>query len=220
MQQLVHVCVDFDGTITLEDSTKKLFDRYADPAWMDVERSWEAGLIDARECLARQIDLLRVSPEKYDEFAQAIEIDAGFCEFVNFCRRMDIPVTIVSDGLDRTIKAVLERAGLKLDFHANRLEWRGDKWHVSFPGARDGCGTYSANCKCQFSETTDKVVQVLIGDGRSDFCLAGRCDLVLAKGALAEYCRDRLINHLPISNFTEANQLFSKALDLNPVGHR
>lgn len=216
MQQKIHVSVDFDGTITLQDSTKRLFDRYADPTWMDVERLWEAGSINARECLSRQIALLRVSPREYDEFAASIEIDPAFYDFIKFCERANIAVTVVSDGLDRTIDVVLKRAGLKLKVHANRLEWRKDHWHVGFPGAREGCGTYSANCKCQFAETKD-VMQVLIGDGRSDFCIAGKCDLVLAKGSLADYCRERLINHFPISNFGNANQLFAKTFEMIKV---
>jgi 2-hydroxy-3-keto-5-methylthiopentenyl-1-phosphate phosphatase len=212
MQPHIHVCVDFDGTITLEDSTQKLFDMHADPAWRLVEQNWEDGLIDARECLTRQIALLSITPEDYTTFANSIEIDPAFAAFAEHCNQSGVEVTIVSDGLDRTIEAVLQKAGLDLKFRSNKLEWRDGKWHIEFPGSREGCGAYSANCKCQFAETTGDTLQVLIGDGRSDFCLAGRCDLVLAKGSLVEYCRVQLINHVPISNFTEVNQLFSKSL--------
>lgn len=216
MHQGIHVCVDFDGTITLEDSTKKLLTLYADRAWTTVEERWERGLIDARKCLTEQIDLLNITPEEYDRFAHSLEIDPAFFTFVKRCEKSGVDVTIVSDGLDRTIAAVLKKAGLDhLKFWSNKLEWRGGKWQVHFPGSREGCGSFSANCKCQFADSADDTLQVLIGDGRSDFCIAELCDLVFAKDALINYCRTKRINHVPISGFTDVNQLFSKMVTPN-----
>mgnify|MGYP006150539211 CR=1 FL=1 len=38
---------------------------------------------------------------------------------------------VVSDGLDRTVGAVLKRYGLALPYHANHLEWLGgDRWRL------------------------------------------------------------------------------------------
>ncbi len=49
------VICDFDGTITLKDSTDLLLDRFADPAWLDIEKEWLLGKIGSRECLERQL---------------------------------------------------------------------------------------------------------------------------------------------------------------------
>jgi 2,3-diketo-5-methylthio-1-phosphopentane phosphatase len=199
------VCVDFDGTITLQDSTKALLERFAGPAWRAVEDEWEAGLIGSAECLARQIDLLRLTPDEYDCFAHSIEIDLGFVDYVAFCRHHAVPVTVVSDGLDRTIAGVLARAGLDLKFSANRLEWRGgDRWSISFPGTKEGCGAFCANCKCEFVDSGAGKVSILIGDGRSDFCIARRSDLVLAKTSLLDYCREKKLRHIEFSDFADA----------------
>ena len=32
--------LDFDGTITLEDTTDGLFDRFADPSWRELDAAW------------------------------------------------------------------------------------------------------------------------------------------------------------------------------------
>jgi 2,3-diketo-5-methylthio-1-phosphopentane phosphatase len=199
------VRVDFDGTITRRDSTKLLLEHFAGAAWRAVEDEWEAGLIGSAECLARQVALLRLTPEKYDRFARSVEIDPSFAEFVNWCRTNAVPVTVVSDGLDRTIATVLSRAGLDIEFSANHLEWRGgDRWTISFPSTHEGCGAFCANCKCQYADPGDGKINILIGDGRSDFCIARRSDLVLAKASLLDYCRNKRLRHIEFTGFADA----------------
>jgi 2-hydroxy-3-keto-5-methylthiopentenyl-1-phosphate phosphatase len=50
-----HFAVDFDGTVSLTDTTDHLLDRFSGPEWLEVEQDWVAGRIGSRECLARQI---------------------------------------------------------------------------------------------------------------------------------------------------------------------
>ena len=68
----VRVFVDFDGTISLEDTTDVILERFADPEWRKVESEWLAGIIGSRECLARQIDLVRATPEELDSVVEDI----------------------------------------------------------------------------------------------------------------------------------------------------
>src|SRR5262245_12565255 len=56
-----HVFVDFDGTIASLDTTDLLLERFAAPQWRQIEEDWKAGLIGSRECLVRQIDLVRAT---------------------------------------------------------------------------------------------------------------------------------------------------------------
>ena len=46
-------------------------------------------------------------------------------------------------------------------------------------------------------------MKVVIGDGRSDFCIAGRADLVFAKGKLLALCRGNGTTHVPFNEFFE-----------------
>jgi 2,3-diketo-5-methylthio-1-phosphopentane phosphatase len=204
------VFVDFDGTIAPVDTTDLLLERFAAPAWRDIEDDWKSGRIGSRECLVRQIDLVRASQAQIDAFIDGIEIDRGFAHFARLCRRLGHSVTVVSDGLDRTVKAVLERHDLELPYYANRLQWRGgDRWRLTFPHARSDCQALSGNCKCQFSEGLPRQLRIVVGDGRSDFCVAGRADLVLAKGALADHCRAAGLPHLAVADFDEATLLLA-----------
>lgn len=205
-----HVLVDFDGTIAPVDTTDLLLERFADPAWEAVEADWKAGRIGSRECLVRQIDLVRATPEAIDCLIGDIAIDRDFPRFVDVCRSQGHDVTVVSDGLDRTVASVLARHGLDLPYRANRLEWvGGDRWRLGFPHARHDCRALSGNCKCQFAGSAPGIARIVIGDGRSDFCVAGEADLVLAKGALVEHCRATGIGHIAFRSFAEAIPLLT-----------
>lgn len=203
-----HVFVDFDGTIAPVDTTDLLLERFADPRWLDIEEQWKAGLIGSRECMIRQVDLVRATPEEIDRFIEEIEIDPGFAGFVRLCTGLGNAVTVVSDGLDRTIGAVLKRAGIDVPFRANRLAWAGgNRWRLKFPHARSDCAMLSGNCKCQFAEAERANARIVVGDGRSDYCIAGRADLVLAKGSLISRCREQHLPHIEFRDFTEASEL-------------
>jgi 2-hydroxy-3-keto-5-methylthiopentenyl-1-phosphate phosphatase len=208
------VFVDFDGTIATVDTTDLLLERFAAAAWRDIERDWKAGRIGSRECLVRQIDLLRASEAELDAFVAGIEIDSGFAQFARLCRGLGHSVTIVSDGLDRTIEAVLDRFDLDLPFFANRLQWQGaGRWRLSFPHARSDCQALSGTCKCRFTEGDPRQLRILIGDGRSDFCAAGGVDLVLAKGALLDHCRAVGLPHMAFADFDDASRLLAGWLE-------
>jgi 2,3-diketo-5-methylthio-1-phosphopentane phosphatase len=215
------VLVDFDGTIAPVDTTDLLLERFADPAWHVIEEEWKCGRIGSRECLVRQIDLVRASETQMESFIAGIEIDPGFPDFVRFCRQMGHSVTVVSDGLDRTIGAVLANYGLDLPHFANSLQWQGgDRWRLSFPHARSACQALSGNCKCQFSEGAPEDLTIVVGDGRSDFCVAGRADLVLAKDTLLAQVRAANLMHLAFRNFDEASHLLAGWLQRRPAAER
>ncbi len=208
------VFVDFDGTIATVDTTDLLLERFAAPAWRDIEDDWKVGRIGSRECLVRQIDLVRASEAEMDAFVAGIEIDGGFQQFVRLCRRLGHSVAVVSDGLDRTVEAVLDRYELDVPFYANRLQWRGgDRWRLSFPHARSDCQALSGTCKCRFTEGEPRQLRILVGDGRSDFCAAGRVDLVLAKGALLDHCRAADLAHMAFADFDDASRLLAGWLE-------
>ena len=208
------VFVDFDGTIAPVDTTDLLLERFAESAWRDIEEEWKAGRMGSRECMVRQIDLVRASPAEMDDFIRTVDIDQGFQSFVSLFRRLGHALVVVSDGLDRTIRTVLYRNDINVPYFANHLQWRGDdRWRLTFPHARTDCAALSGNCKCSFAEGRPTELNILVGDGRSDFCLAGRADLVLAKSSLLKHCRSSGLPHIAFENFAEATKLLAGWLE-------
>ena len=206
----VRVFVDFDGTISLEDTTDVILERFADPEWRKVESEWLAGIIGSRECLARQIDLVRATPEELDSVVEDVPLDPHFPELVALCLNHGVPLTVISDGLDRIITKMLARAGVDVPVLANRLEWRGqNRWRLGFPHEAGDCRSQAGNCKCQALAGEPGKVRILIGDGRSDFCAAETADLVVAKGALAEHCQSTGLAYIVFGNFAGATTLIA-----------
>jgi 2-hydroxy-3-keto-5-methylthiopentenyl-1-phosphate phosphatase len=195
------VLVDFDGTVAPDDPTDRLLERFADPLWRVVETAWQSGQISSRECMQKQVELLRVTPEELDEEIRSIRVDPGVASFLKFCRRQGADVKIVSDGFDRVVRTTLQRARLSIPFFANRLEWQGgDRWRLGFPHGRNDCRVNGANCKCAHGDQLAGP-RVVIGDGRSDFCMSTRADFVIAKGALADFCSSRGQPHATFVDF-------------------
>jgi 2,3-diketo-5-methylthio-1-phosphopentane phosphatase len=207
------VFVDFDGTISVGDTTDLILEHFADPSWRTIEADWVAGRIGSRECLARQIDLIRATPQALDAFARDSAIDPHFVGFAALCATHGLPLAVVSDGLDRVATAMLTRAGLDLPIVANHLAWLGaDRWRLGFPHAREDCRAAAGHCKCASLAAEPETLRVLVGDGRSDFCAAATADLVIAKGALALYCGNHAIPFEPFVDFAGASTVLARWL--------
>ncbi|HML34761.1 MULTISPECIES: MtnX-like HAD-IB family phosphatase [Sporomusa] len=194
------IICDFDNTITSMDTTDALLSRFASPEWEEIERQWVAGHITARECMAQQIGMLDLNLADLHNFLDKISLAKGFKEFIAFVRRQKIDLTVVSDGLDYVIRHVLARHGLQdIPIIANQLRIIESGYELAFPHSRENCG--SGVCKCAAAASQSPVI--LIGDGCSDFCLASRAALVLAKRGLSleAYCRENSLNYLPYDDF-------------------
>ncbi len=200
------VLCDFDGTISLQDTTDALLERFGRPGWRELEQRWRLGEIGSRECMAGQIELLQMTRSELDAHLDAVAIDPAFGAFVKAASAADMRLMVVSDGLDYAVRRVLSRHDLgNLPVVANQLTAVGDdRWRLGFPYGSVGCA--SGNCKCACADRAhgERERVLLIGDGTSDFCVADDADLVLAKGRLAEHCRAVGIPHLVIAGFADA----------------
>lgn len=198
------VLIDFDGTVTLEDTTDLLLERFASPHWRTIEEDWVAGRIGSRECLSRQIDLVRATRADFEALADAVPVDPAFADFVAAGRELALHMVIGSDGFEPLISRVLARIGVKLPVVSNRLiACAANRWRAEFPHYLGDCRSQSGNCKCALFNLGPTV---LVGDGRSDFCAAPQATLVLAKTSLARYCQEAAIEHVAIEGFADATR--------------
>ncbi|MBF0425473.1 MAG: MtnX-like HAD-IB family phosphatase [Magnetococcales bacterium] len=208
----LRILCDFDGTIAACDVTDSLLETFALPEWRAWETEWQAGRIGAQACMEQQVALLRVSRAALDAHLDQIAIDTGFVGFVDEAQRLGCDLTVVSDGIDYAIQRILGRHGLgDLPVIANHLEpVADDRYRLVFPHARPDCRVAAGTCKCHVAgDATPHMRRLLIGDGRSDFCAAGRVDLVFAKDKLLRHCREQNLPHLPFRDFAHAGTLLN-----------
>jgi 2,3-diketo-5-methylthio-1-phosphopentane phosphatase len=190
---------DFDGTITTVDATDAILEEFALPAWRHWEARWVSGEISSRECMARQVELLRVDRGTLLGFAEALPVDPGIVDLSRRCSLRGVRLTVVSDGLDLIARAVLGRQGLlQLPLFANHLAQRSaDTWTLSSPHAKPACESGAGTCKCAVTGVLSgrRAGAIFIGDGRSDRCVAGKMATVFAKGSLGSWCASQNIPH-------------------------
>jgi 2-hydroxy-3-keto-5-methylthiopentenyl-1-phosphate phosphatase len=209
---------DFDGTITGEDATDYILTRLADPAWEDIERDWKDGLIGSGECMRQQIALIKADIATLDATLDEISIDPHFVSFIAFCRLNKINVTIVSDGVDYFIRRILARVGLAhLPIIANKLDLNENGFTLESPYARLDCASAAGVCKCRVVDKAESP-RIYIGDGRSDFCVANKPEIVFAKSSLATYCAQHAIPYVDFGDFSHIVATLGKLLPV-PAQH-
>ena len=209
----MRIICDFDGTITPEDTTDRVLEALADPAWRRLEAQWVAAEITASECMRRQIALIGGDQGELDAVLDGAALDPGFHEFVAWAERRGLPVEVVSDGVDYFITRILARHGLgRLPVIANRLTGQPGAWRLEQPWTRAGCAAGSGVCKCNVTGpwTGYRPTTIYVGDGRSDFCVSGRVDLLFAKGALAAYAEARGQAFLPFETFHDVTSALAR----------
>lgn len=219
----VVIYCDFDGTVTQDDVTDTLLTELADPNWRRIEAEWEQGLIGSRECLARQIPLIRGGWRAIEERLPFVTLDPTFSAFGTWCRAENIPLRIVSDGIDRVIEVLLARANIQVDaIYANHLvESPAGELSLAFPYPAIGRVCSAGLCKCERMEgATDTPLRVVIGDGRSDLCLARCADWLFAKSWLLAHCRAEGIACIPFENFNTIRLAITRRLNRRHGLHR
>ncbi len=212
---MLKILCDFDGTITRADTADAIFTRFAAPEWHNVEALWEAGEIGSAECMRRQMEYVDANLAELDAALDELEIDPTFPEFYEFCVLNGIELVIVSDGVDYFIRRILKRVGLQhLPVRANSLVQLGERrFSLAHPHKVQDCAAGAGTCKCACAAAErDSSRTILIGDGRSDFCVSHEANIVFAKKSLLRYTQEQGIPSYEYSDFTEIQAVIEQLL--------
>jgi 2-hydroxy-3-keto-5-methylthiopentenyl-1-phosphate phosphatase len=198
--------IDFDGTLACADTVDTMLEKFAPLAWRDVEDDWLAGRITAVECMRKQMHLVAADRVTLESFFRAIKLDDTFLPFYRHVIAFSV-VAIVSDGLDHAIRTATREAALpKMPIYANRLIFEPQGIDITFPHLDSQCQAGNGVCKCAVARALsgpEGGPVVLVGDGKSDACLAASADVVFAKGRLLDHCLAQGIAHVPFETFAD-----------------
>ena len=197
--------IDFDGTLSVRDTVDAMLEKFAPPEWEDVEQEWLDGHITAVQCMQKQLRMVRADHVALENFFRGIQLDATFVPFYKHVSQF-AKVAVVSDRLDHAIKVAMKNAALpELPVYANKLHFVPDGIDLSWPHKNANCKGGNGVCKCAVARElsgNDRRV-VLVGDGKSDACLAGEADVVFAKGSLIKHCEKNNIPHFKFQTFAD-----------------
>jgi len=197
--------IDFDGTLSTRDTVDALLEQFAPPSWMTVEQAWLDGRISAVQCMKEQLQMVSADRPALDLFFRQIELDASFLSFYQFVSR-NAQIVIVSDGLDHAIHTAMNASGFpRLPVYANQLHFTATGLDISWPHLNSACQAGNGVCKCAMADqlAAPEARIVLVGDGKSDACLAAKADVVFAKGSLIRHCETHNIAHHKFNTFAD-----------------
>jgi 2-hydroxy-3-keto-5-methylthiopentenyl-1-phosphate phosphatase len=224
---MVRVFCDFDGTIAVEDVGSHLFRTFAGSKANEIVRYYLDGTITARECLTQECEAVEsASRSDLEQFVDQFSLDQTFGSFVGFCRHRDIPVVVLSDGLDFYVDRLLKKNGYgDLPYFSNHLELlqqgSSTKLAPSFPHSDSEC-TLCGNCKRNHILTLsgDDDIIVYIGDGISDRCPVRFADIVFAKGRLIKYCQEQNVSYFEFKTFEDITRRLELTLQRKRIKKR
>jgi 2-hydroxy-3-keto-5-methylthiopentenyl-1-phosphate phosphatase len=130
-----------------------------------------------------------------DWVREHVTVRPGFREFAEAYR----PV-ILSSGFLELIKPVLEREGVELEVHANRLDAHPEGWHAIW---RDDAECAECGEACKRGGLPNGAPVVFVGDGYSDRCAALAADRAFARDGLARYLDRKGVAFEPFDDFVE-----------------
>jgi 2,3-diketo-5-methylthio-1-phosphopentane phosphatase len=185
--------IDFDGTITEQDLLDSIATKFGDPVvYEEVDHGLDEGRLPLKEVITREFaPVRRPLDEVVDWELENVRIRPGFRELVDAAEERGWRLAVVSSGFHELIEPILEREGVEVELHANRVDPRPDGWRVLWSYG-DDCGSCGESCKRSVAEElAGEGELVYVGDGYSDRCAAERADRVFATKGLARYLDER-----------------------------
>lgn len=200
------VFLDFDGTITVQDSGVHLLERLAPPQWREVDAEYVRGEIGSRVCLLDEWDLLPHDEAMLRAAVRDVAIDPDAAGLVDDLRAHGAEVLVVSDGFGFYAAEVAE--ALDVPVLTNAVDWTTGR--LEFPH-EDRCCACSSCGVCKQAPIKDARhrgrTTVLVGDGASDYKAALLADVVFAKGTLAAWCARQGVACIPFATLADVRSV-------------
>ena len=190
--------VDWDGTITVQDSLVQVIHEFGDPAMLAALEPRVGIDLTLHEEIALEFEAVTTSlDEVVDWVLENVEVRSGLAELA------ELRPVIVSAGFHELIEPVLRREGIELDVLANHVEARPDGWRVDF---RDEAACASCGEPCKRAGVAGSPY-AYVGDGYSDRCAAAAADRVFARDSLARHLDEVGVPYEPFEDLRDVATL-------------
>jgi 2,3-diketo-5-methylthio-1-phosphopentane phosphatase len=202
MTKPLHIFIDFDGTISVEDIGIRLLNRFAAGRYEEIDRAYERGEIGSRECLDAEWALLQnVDNETLIDAASEVGLDSGFSQLVALSHQMGASLTVVSDGFGIYVRSRIGFPDVAVVTNDRSNGRQGLYPHANENCTCGRCGT----CKkapIEAARSQGKKT-IFIGDGTSDRHGARIADIVFAKERLITWCEREGVPYRPFQSLAD-----------------
>ena len=209
------IICDFDDTIAIENVAELLLEHCSsDATWQQLRQQSRDKLISLKEYQERAFLSVRKGREEMQAVVKAkANLRPHFKDLRDYTRRLDIPLAIVTVGLDFYVDALLAREGLEdLPRYAATATFTNGTISYGYPYPWDGTGASTeevcsqwGTCKCSILNRYKQKGHSIfyVGDGRSDMCPASLADHIFARSYLAELCQENDLSFTPFESFMD-----------------
>ncbi|KAL7271132.1 hypothetical protein RUND412_006139 [Rhizina undulata] len=218
---------DFDGTITFKDSNDFLTDNVGFGAERRKELNKEIleGKVTFRKAFKEMLDSVKLPfPKCIEYLRQSIKLDPGFIWFHRWCVAQNIPVVVVSSGLEQVIRALLldllGRPAEQVPIYSNKAKISEDKkaWEIEYRDDSDYGHDKSIAIKEvieKYTKTGPRPTVFYFGDGVSDLSAAREADLLFAKEGydLITYCEREGVPFTTFKDFKDIDRVVKEIVE-------
>ncbi|KAL5498907.1 hypothetical protein ACEPAH_1425 [Sanghuangporus vaninii] len=215
------VLSDWDGTITTYDSNDYMTDNLGFGKEKRRQGNLDilSGRVTFRDAFKEMLDSV-AEKHTFEECKEILRnniyLDPGFKDFHKFCKENDIPVVIVSSGMEPNIRAVLskyigEEEAATIDIVSNHVKpLPNGKWEIQYRHPTSGFGHDKSQAILPYRNLPNPPTLFFFGDGVSDMSAARHADVLFVKlkpdneNDLHEYCKREGIPHVLFSDFSHA----------------
>lgn len=197
---------DFDGTITLKDTSELVLEQFAEGDWRTYDKMMDRGEISLEKCMKEQFRLVTARPQEILRYLDGkVRIREGFVDIVEFLIRSGHKVAIVSAGLDFVIEHHLRSLGIsgRIEVICGRSSFN-DHIEFDFPPVMDRAALdFKQDMVIRLRSTHDRIEY--FGDGSSDYNAARSSDHCFSvRGSrLDRLCHEEDIEYTEFDDFTE-----------------
>ncbi|WP_226534490.1 2-hydroxy-3-keto-5-methylthiopentenyl-1-phosphate phosphatase [Fictibacillus halophilus] len=208
---------DFDGTVTEKDNIVAIMEEFAPDGWKPIVNDILNENISIREGVGKLFS--RIPSDKKEEIIEFVltrsKIRDGFQEFIDFTKKENIPLYIVSGGIDFFVHPVLKDKLNPEQIICNHSDFSDEQINITWPNKCDElCQNDCGCCKPSFIRKVDNQFsnyqKIVIGDSISDLQASKLADVVFARDYLIEKCEENKIRYTPFKTFFDVIHALEK----------
>ncbi|KAK7398485.1 hypothetical protein QQX98_012144 [Neonectria punicea] len=217
---------DFDGTVTTADSNDFMTDNlgFGRERRVQLNKDVLFGRMHFRDSFVEMLDSVDTPfNECLAILLKNIKLDPGFKEFYDWAKLNNVPVVILSGGMEPVIRALLDTLlgpGWDIQIVSNNVYPREGKdinekggWRIGFHD--DSIHGHDKSIEIRkYSSLPNRPTMFYAGDGVSDLSAAKETDLLFAKADmdLVTWCENE---HVPFVTFRDWSSILQTCKGIN-----